>query len=317
MDFTGIATALFKLFALLVIGFVIFRKKWIDERFNRGLSWLVVNITNPALILGSLASAGDIPQPTVVKIIIFGVCYYLMLPFLAKLIVAICRIEKPKRGTVEMLAIFSNTGFMAIPIMQTLYGDMSIFVINIMNLPFNFLVYTYGVYLIQKDIRTAQHEESGEKAKLDWKLFVTPGIIASIIALILYFFHIQLPQPLTATFKFIGDPTPPLTMLLLGAVLAEQPLKGAFSNMKLNLAMVIKLFLMPLIAFLAGRLVFEDPVILGITVLTFAMPCGSMCVMLAKNYHGNTETASSGVVFSTILSLATIPLVYFLLMQVL
>ena len=148
MDFTGIITALFKLVVLLAIGFIIYRKHFIDEHFNRGLSWLVVNITNPALILGSLASAGDIPQETVMKLVVFGIGYYLMLPFLAVLIVRICRIPRQDRGTAELLAVFSNTGFMAIPIMQTLYGDMSVFVINILNLPFNFLVYTYGIYLI-------------------------------------------------------------------------------------------------------------------------------------------------------------------------
>ena len=321
MDFTGIITALFKLVVLLAIGFIIYRKHFIDEHFNRGLSWLVVNITNPALILGSLASAEDIPQETVMKLVVFGIGYYLMLPFLAVLIVRICRIPRQDRGTAELLAVFSNTGFMAIPIMQTLYGDMSVFVINILNLPFNFLVYTYGIYLIQKDIRAKKALEGGEnqkqKMKLDWKLFFTPGIIASIIALILYFFHIQMPQPLTVTLRFVGDVTPPLTMLLLGAVLAESPIADAFKDVRLDLAMILKLFLMPLLAFLAARLLFEDPVIIGIAVLTFAMPCGTMGVMLSKNFNGNTRMAAGGIFFSTMVSLLTIPLVYFILMRVL
>ncbi|MBO6157932.1 MAG: AEC family transporter [Firmicutes bacterium] len=325
MDFTGILTALFKLVALLAIGFVIYRKKYIDEHFNRGLSWLVVNITNPCLIIGSLASAGDIPQQTVMKLVVYGIGYYVMLPFLAALIVRVTGIRKEDRGTAALLAVFSNTGFMAIPIMQTLYGDMSIFVINILNLPFNFLVYTYGIYLIQKDIRAKQEEKlaaEGQKTassriKLDWKLFLTPGIVASIIALILYFFKIQMPQPLTVTFRFIGDVTPPLTMLLLGAVLAESPIADAFTNVKLDLAMLLKLFLMPLLAFVSARLVFDDPVIIGITVLTFAMPCGTMGVMLSKNFGGNTRMAAGGIFFSTIVSLITIPLVYFILSKVL
>ena len=316
MDFTGISIALFKLFFLLVIGFFIYRKGFVDEHFNRGLSWLVVNITNPALILGSLASAGDIPQQTVMRIVLYGIGFYLMLPFLAILIVHLCGIPKEQRGTVQLLSIFSNTGFMAIPIMLTLFGDMSVFIINIMNLPFNFLIYTYGVYLIQKDIRARKTEKTAD-VKINWRLFFTPGIVASFIALILYFLKIQLPQIATETFKFIGDTTPPLTMLLLGTVLAEQPLKGAFSNMRLNIAMILKLFLMPFLGFVTARLIFSDPVIIAITVLTYAMPCGSMCVMLSKNYNGDTKTASSGVVFTTVLSLVTIPLVYFLLMLVL
>lgn len=324
MDFTGILTALFKLTVLIAIGFVIYRKRFVDEHFSRGVSWLVVNITNPALILGSLASAGDIPQETVMKLVIFGIGYYLMLPFLAMLIVRVCRIPKQDRGTAQLLAVFSNTGFMAIPIMQTLYGDMSIFVINILNLPFNFLVFTYGIYLIQKDIRMKKMMEQGEgeggksqKVKLDWKIFFTPGIVASIIALVLYFFKIHLPQPMTVTFRFIGDVTPPLTMLLLGMVLAESPIADAFTDLKLDIAMILKLLLMPLLAYFAAIFLFKDPVIIGIIVLTFAMPCGTMGVMLSKNYNGNAKMAAGGIFFSTLLSLLTIPLVYFILSKVL
>ena len=71
-----------------------------------------------------------------------------------------------------------------------------------------------------------------------------------------------------------------------------------------------KMLLLPVAALVLAKLFFTDPVIVGLITLTFAMPCGAMCTMLSKEYRINADTASSGVVFSTVLSLITIPVVY-------
>ena len=75
----------------------------------------------------------------------------------------------------------------------------------------------------------------------------------------------------------------------------------------------MKLLLFPVLILVLSRLIFSDPVVVGIATLTFAMPCASMCVMLSKEHGGNSQTASSGVVFTTLLSLLTIPIVYLVL----
>ncbi len=306
MDFSNIAIALCKLFSLLIVGYFLNKKKILDSYINTGLSALLLNATNPALILSSLGSTGSVAKGDVSKLLIFGVCFYIMLPIIAFIVVRLLRIQPSKRSIAQLLIIFSNTGFMAIPILQTLYGDVSIFYSNILNLPFNFLFFSYGVYLINRE--NAARAASGER--LNWRKFINPGIVASAIALILYFCEIRLPKVANETFSFLGNMTPPLSMIILGSVLAEYPLSSIFKDLKINLMLLLKQLLLPVLAMFLGHLIFTDPVITGIITLTFAMPCATMTVMLSKEYKSDTLTASAGVVFTTVLSLITIPIAF-------
>lgn len=329
VDFSGIIVTLIKLFALIVIGFVMSRKGILDSNVNKGMTSLLVNVTNPCLMLGSLASAGNIPQDTVLKVVIFGFAAYLLLPLVSYLIVRLARFPKDRRGVMQMLLVFSNTGFMAVPVMQALYGDVSVFYVNIMNIPFNFLCYTYGVYITAKDARLMAASQTGNEGPgpsdqpsasdkapvLNWKVLLTPGLVSSLLALILYFCHISLPRPVSETFQYIGDITPPLSMLLIGSILGEFPLKCLVENPKVNVFLTLKMLIFPVVFMLAARMVFDDPMIIGITTLTFAMPCASMDIMLTKQYGGQTRIASAGVFYSTVLSLFTIPLVYLTLFR--
>ena len=306
MDFSNIAIALCKLFSLLIVGYFLNKKKILDSHINTGLSALLLNATNPALILSSLGATGGVAKGDVSKLLVFGLCFYIMLPIFAWLVVHLLRIHPSKRSIAQLLIIFSNTGFMAIPILQTLYGDVSVFYSNILNLPFNFLFFSYGVYLMNRETAGA----SG--GKLNWRKFINPGIVASAIALLLYFCNITLPKVATETFSFLGNMTPPLSMIILGSVLAEYPLSSIFKDLKINLMLVLKQLLLPVVATVLAHLVFTDPVITGIITLTFAMPCATMTVMLSKEYKSDTLTASASVVFTTVLSLITIPIAFVL-----
>ena len=306
MDFTSIISVLCKLFALLALGYFLNKRKILDTHINGGISSLMVNATNPALILSSISATGNSNQSDIMRLILFGVIFYAILVLLAFILVRVLRVPNQKRSTVQLLLVFSNTGFMAIPVVQTLYGDIAVFYCTILNLPFNFLIYSYGVYLLSKS--------SGSGKKLSFRQFLSPGIIASALALLIYFTGFRIPTVINDTFSFLGNITPPLSMLLLGSVLAEYPLSSMWQNKRINLLLLIKLLLLPFLAFFLTSLFFTDPVIIGVTTLTFAMPCASMCVMLCKEYKSDSRTASVGVVFSTLLSLITIPIIFLLLL---
>ncbi|MBQ2601848.1 MAG: AEC family transporter [Oscillospiraceae bacterium] len=313
MEFSGILTALFKLFFLLIAGYVMNKLGLLDARVNKGMTSLVVNLTNPALILGSLSSTGAVTRGDVLTLLLFGVGMYILLPAAAFLITRLMRVKRDKRGIAELLLIFGNTGFMAIPILQALYGDVAVFYISILNVPFNFLIYSYGVWLLGRD-RLAQLSDAAQEGlpapRLSPKSFLTPGIICSVVALIMYFARLQFPVILGETFSFVGGVTPPLSMLIIGSILAEYPLKNILSDVKIKLLLTAKLLFFPVAAFILAKLFFTDSVIVGIVTLIFSMPCASLCTMLSKEYGVNTDVASSGVVFTTVLSLVTIPLVY-------
>lgn len=323
MDFSALALSLCKVFFLVFVGYGLYRFRILDKNANRRISSLILNITNPAMVLGSLSTAGQLEKSTALKIALFGLLFYALLPLLARALTLLMRFRKDRRGTVQCLLIFANTGFMGIPVLQALYGDIAVFIISLMNIPFNLLIYTYGMYLMKQDQKNkaqidalAAQDEGSSAAPFTWKSLLTPGFVLCLAAIILFFTGLELPAVVSQCFSYLGSITPPLSMLVLGSVLAEYPLKDSFTDLKLDLTMLLKLLLMPAAACLLAMLFFRDnEMVFVITVMTYAMPCATMTVMLAKTIGADAQTAAGGIVFSTVLSMGTIPLVYYVLMS--
>lgn len=306
MDYSGIIDTMFKLFALMLLGYYLNKKGKFDSAINSRLSDFIVRITAPALIISSVCAEQSGDKGDIIKIVGIGVILYILLPILAIIITKLLRIEKDKQGVYQMLIIFSNVSFMCYPIVQSLYGDSAIFYNTLLHMPFNILVFTYGVYLISK--------KSGEGSRINIKDVINPGVLAAVIALIIYFAEIKVPTFMSTTFSFLGGITTPMSMIILGSVLGGYPIKELFSDKYIYIISVIKLIIMPILAFLFASAVFTDPVIIGVATISMGMPAASMCVMLSVEYEEAVKTTSVGVFLTTILSLITIPALYIILL---
>ena len=70
----------------------------------------------------------------------------------------------------------------------------------------------------------------------------------------------------------------------------------------------VRLLLVPLLTLAACRLLGLDALVTGVCVVLSGMPAGSTTAILAEKYGGDAEYASKCIFLSTLLSLATIPL---------
>lgn len=77
---------------------------------------------------------------------------------------------------------------------------------------------------------------------------------------------------------------------------------------------MVKLLIIPVVGVLIVKQFVSNEVICGVCLIMLATPVGSMTAMLAQQYDGDYEMASKGVALTTILSVATIPLVSMLVM---
>lgn len=306
MNYVGIFDTMFKLFALLLLGYYLNKRNYFNSEINSKLSDLVVKFTAPALIISSVCAKQPANKGDVLKVVFIGVILYLILPILAFLFTKLIRVEKNKEGVYQMLFIFSNVSFMSYPIVQSLYGDTAIFYNTLLHMPFNILIFTYGEYLLSKG-----------DSKLNIKVtdILSPGVISAMVAIIIYFWDINVPSFISTTCSFLGGITTPLSMLILGSVLSGYPIKELFSEKRIYIISFIKLIIMPFIVFFISKLIFTDPVIIGVATLSMGMPAASMCVMLSVKYEGQIKTASVGVFLTTIWSLISIPAIYIFLLK--
>ena len=194
---------------------------------------------------------------------------------------------------------------MGYPVLAAAFGNEAVFLTSIFNMPFNLVAFSYGIYLLAK--------ENKDGTGFDAKKLINPGVISAILAIVIYGAGIRFPKVIVDGTGMIGDITTPISMLVLGISLAQVPVRELFNEIRIYPMTVIRLIILPLITFLVLSIFTNDAMLLGIATMTAAMPVASMSVMLTNQYGGNEKLAAVGVFISTVCSVATIPLMLWLL----
>ena len=293
------------LLLMMCVGFLAGKTKVMTSESNHSLSVLINKITTPCMVLYSaVCNEHALTNAQVLQLIGLAAASYVILMVLAKIVVAIIRPERASRGLYEFVMIFSNLGFIGIPVISAVYGTSAVFYISIFIMVFFFMLYTYGVCLIQEiSIKNA-----------NFRQMLSPMMIASMLSIILYLCNVRLPVLVTDAMNSISQICTPGAMLLIGSTLAGIPLKGLFSNWRLFVVAAAKLFLAPIVINLVMRLVIRDELILGVVTLVAAMPVASNMSLLAAQYGKDEDFAAIVTFLTTVCSVLTIPLVAMLLL---
>ncbi len=289
-------------FLMIIVGFVAKKKGILDEESNRRLSSLVVNIANPALILSSVATdGGTLTREDVLYAFLIACGVYAVLVILGLMIPLLLRVPKEERNTYNIMFVFSNIGFMGFPLMASLFGNEALLIGAAFVMVFNILIYTYGIWLMAP---------KGEAGKAHWKKIFNPGIIACILAIVLFWFEMPMPVIFSDTIVMLSNLTGPLSMIIIGVSLADLEFRQVAGDVRLWVFSILKLVVCSILGALVVRQFVQSDLIYGVTVVILANPVASMAAMLAQEYHCNERVASSGIALSTLLSVVTIPLVF-------
>lgn len=293
------------LFIYMMLGYFCYKKGYLDAKASKTISFVVLNLASPALVIsGTVNRSGDIEGgllPTVLATIGLYIGLIIVSIFIPYLIGAPAK----NRGIYRLMTIFSNIGFMGFPVVQAMFGDDALLHVAIFQIPYNLLIYSYGIYELTK----GQPDENGEKTSFQWKKLINVGMIASIVTIILYAARVETPAFFNETCAGLGALTAPLSMIVIGTALAKIPLKSLFTDVRLIFFTALKLVVIPILGMGIARLFLKDQMLLGVVMVMIATPVGSMTAMLAEQYGGDTELTSRGVALSTLLSVLTIPLV--------
>ena len=302
MDFTIVLNAMLVLLALMLVGFILYKLKLMTDEESKFLSKLVINVTNPALIIYSVLS--DTEERDIKKlgnIVLILILSFLFLFIISKLIVTIFRLKGIKNKTYQAMLSFANIGFMGIPLLSSIYGNKVMIYISIAIVLFNLFIFSYGIFLLNPI-----------KSKFKIKNLINTNIIAAIIALLIYIFDIRIPNVLSDILKHTSNVTTFAAMVVIGATIASQPLKEIFLDYKVYIFSFIKLILLPILMWLVFKNIVTDKLLFSVLIIITGMPIASTVTMLANEYNGDVEDVSKGTCITTILSVVTIPLIAYL-----
>ena len=301
MDIMVVFQTMLKLFLLLVLGFVLFKCHIFDEYTNKKISALIVNVASPMLIISSIAGVEGSNKSIVFLMIGAGILMYIGFIILGKIINRLFPFPKKDWPVYECMVVFANTGFMGYPVLLDVFGQEAVFYASLIHMAFNFFVYTYAIMCLTKG--------DDSEFKLNFKQLLTPGIILIFVGIFIYLFDIQLPSVLMDTINSVGSLTAPLSMMMIGSSLAVYPIKDSFTDWRSYVFAFVRLMIVPFVTMIMCRLLHIDAYYANITIITNAMPVGSMVLMLATQYNANVKIVPRNIVVSTLLSVITIPIV--------
>jgi predicted permease len=201
------------------------------------------------------------------------------------------------KRVMRFITIFSNCGFMGYPVIESIYGKTGLFYTVVFNIPFTVFFWTVGVMLFtdKKDLKSTV------------KMVINPGIVATLIGLTLFLFSIELPYAIYKACDLVGSMTTPLSMLVIGSMLADIDIKDVFSGFAIYYATIVRLLAIPLAVYGMLRLFDVQGILLGIPVITMAMPAAAGTSIFAQKYDADFAFSSRCVFITTALSLITIP----------
>ena len=306
MDMSSLVNCMGTLFLLLAVGFLCNKIGILCEENKRILSKIVVNVALPGMLINAIITAEiDLSGPSTRELVIAIVLYYVTLFILSNVYAFFTARKHPDKGVYQYMVMFSNTGFLGIPLITAMFGQEALFHVALFNIPFNIMAFTYGIFLIRG---------KGNGEKRSWKKMLTPPTVSSVLSLVMLLLGLKLPVFLADAVGYIGGMTVPGAMMVVGASLAAIPAGAIWKEWRIYAVSVFTLLIRPVIIVSLAKLFITDPLVLGVTVILAAVPVGANTTSLCIQYDANEKLASCGLFVSTMLSMFTIPLVAMVLL---
>ena len=286
------------LFILISIGVLYGKKGLIDENAAKKMTDIVLYVVTPCVMISAFQKefSGD----TAIKILIAAAAAIVILVFSTLLARLVIRDKNESRKKVlQFSVIFSNCGFMSLPLQKELLGEDGWFYGSIFVAVFNIFVWTYGLL-----------DMSGDKKQLSIKKLVfNPGIMGAAVAMILFVCRIKLPEIVIQPVTHLANLNTPVPMLIIGFYLSRAKLKDAFSDVGTYIAMSLRLVIIPVIVTFIMALLKLDKTMMIAFVIACSAPTAASTTMFAAKFNRDVELSVGVVAASTILSIITMPLI--------
>ncbi len=296
MDIVRLGNLQLSLFLMILIGLVLRKKNIIDEPGKRCLTDVVVNIIIPCNIIKSclMPFEGNIfvtcsrilAAGAILQLIFMGLNHFLF-----------NRYPDTRKKVLQYGTLVSNSGFLGYPVAEGVYGSLGLFYASVFLIPLRMVMWSVGTSYFM-----ASHMSRRQVLQ---KVLTHPCLIGVYIGILIMVTQVHLPGFLTMTIKYIGSCNAAIPMFIIGTILADVPFLTIF-NRDSFLYSILRLLLLPALAWGVSAALHLDAVATGIAVLMTGMPAGATTAIFAARYGSDAPFATNLTVLSTVLSMFTI-----------
>ena len=292
---------LVKMFFIMLLAILCYKIKLVNQEGNKTVSNLLLLVVNPLVIITTYQTDY---KPELVRglLISFGAA---VLCHIVGIIVTTLLIRpkgSPDANIERYNAMYSNCGFIGIPLISSVLGSNGVFFLSAYIVVFNLFSWTHGVVLMEKRF-SRENVRKGLRA---------PMVTATIIAVLVFFFRISFPDVVLDSMNYVADMNTPLAMMVAGFSVAQTDILKMCTKLRVYFSCFLKLVLIPVIMIFLLKIIPLPRDVAMTTLIACACPAATTGTMMAIRYRQNYTYSSEMFALSTILAVATIPLIVLL-----
>lgn len=293
------------LFIMIGVGYVCSRRGFLSTLTIKELSKFIIYVVTPCIVVESFHRPFDSSMLGNMGI----ACAAAVAAHLSNIILSRVLIrdrEQNRRVVYQFATIFSNCGFMGLPLQYAILGGDGVFYGAVFIAIFNVFTWTYGFTIMGS---------KGQKIKLK-EILLNPGVLGVTAGLIIFVNSFQIPHVLLVPIKSFAALNTPLPMVVVGYYLAQITSLKVLKDRYLVITQALKLLVAPLLALLMFYAVGIRGLLLISLIISASAPSAANTVMFSVLFNRDTKLAVTLVSVSVLLSLFTMPLVISLAMAV-
>lgn len=303
-NFTLVSQNVFVLFLLMAVGFAANKFKIINDNGAKCLSDLALRIVNPAVIISGFIREYD-PELMGRYLITLAISIlaHVFLIIAANFLI-FDKVEN-KEKVYRFAVIFSNAGYMAIPLQQAILGGEGVFFGSAYIAGFNIVLWTYGALMM-----------SGNKGGVSVKkALFNPGIVSVCIGMIIFVLSVPVPEAVNSAISHVAGLNTAIPMMIIGYYFATADFKGAVTDLKSYYCLLLRLVVLPVIGIVVVRLCGFRGVEFVTVAIAMSTPCAAATTMFSAKYDRDVALSARIVSFSTLVSILTMPVIVALSMN--
>lgn len=302
MNLSQLTGQIVLMFILMLVGLLINKLGFMHAQTSTDLTNILLYVVSPCLIINAFQQRFSASRLQTLGLVIVGILIiYAVMIIVTQLVFR--RVADPNlRRIMRYGSVYSNAGFMGIPLTSSLFGSTGVFFAVASLAAFNIFSWTHGISLF-----TGRQGSRRENLK---QIILNPNIIAIIVGLVLFVTSTRLPGIISNAVTYVSAINTPLSMIVIGNSLAAVKLNRETLDKRLWGVLLLRNLLFPYLTIAVLQLIGITGVPLFTTVLMAACPVAGIVVLFTLKVHGEPGPAVALMSVSTILSIATIPLVF-------
>lgn len=289
--------------AVILTGWIVGYTGYLSRKLSDALIHFAYNIAMPALLIVTIAQE---PSHSLIRwrfLLAFGggslLCFLLVFGIMS---IRSSR-SLASRTMHGMAASMTNTGFVALPVLEAIFGPRAVLPAAIATVFVAVVMFPIAVVLLELDQRDAHGSRTAPMVTIR-HIVLNPMVISTLIGILLSAIGLRLPGPVTAYLNILADALTPCALFAIGLGLSIDALRANIG--RASLLATVKLVIMPLIVYGLSLSLGLDPLYTIAAVICAAVPTAKTAYILAGEYRCEETMVASTISMTTLASILSL-----------